>query len=400
MASIKVVLKNKVNTEGEKTLFLRIIKNRKAKYISLEYRIKEKDWDCVQSKVKKSNLNSAKLNIYIATKIAEAQSVALEMETGSKFIETKNIKEAILGSKSVSFIKYAEEVIEKHKLKNSIGTYHRYMSVVSKIKVYINNYELTFNDITSNYLNDYENYLRTILKNKTNTVLSNFKVIRSIVNEAIKNDIIPYDKNPFLKFQLKHEKTNIEFLTEEELIKLDHLILNPNSIKFHIRNMFVFASYAGGLRISDLITLKWSSYDGERLLVNTMKTGSTVSIKLPTRAFQIIETYKTYKSTNNDYVFPLTKKTINELNPIEIHKFVSSSSAYINYNLKELAITAGISKKIHFHISRHTWATRALRKGARIEFISKLLGHSSIRTTQIYTKIVNEDLDKTMELFD
>ena len=58
-----------------------------------------------------------------------------------------------------------------------------------------------------------------------------------------------------------------------------------------------------------------------------------------------------------------------------------------------------IQKHIHFHTSRHTFATRALRKGMRIEYVSKLLGHANIKTTQIYAKIVNEELDKAMEIF-
>ena len=60
---------------------------------------------------------------------------------------------------------------------------------------------------------------------------------------------------------------------------------------------------------------------------------------------------------------------------------------------------AETDKKIHFHTSRHTFATRALKKGMRIEYVSKLLGHSSIKTTQVYAKIVNKDLDDAMDEF-
>ena len=60
---------------------------------------------------------------------------------------------------------------------------------------------------------------------------------------------------------------------------------------------------------------------------------------------------------------------------------------------------AGIEKPISFHTSRHTWATRALSKGMKIHHVSKLLGHASVRTTEVYAKIINKDLDDAMDVF-
>ena len=70
-----------------------------------------------------------------------------------------------------------------------------------------------------------------------------------------------------------------------------------------------------------------------------------------------------------------------------------------NKNLKAITKKASIEKHISFHSSRHTWATRALRKGMRIEHVSKLMGHANIKITQIYAKIVSSDLDNAMNVF-
>ncbi len=78
---------------------------------------------------------------------------------------------------------------------------------------------------------------------------------------------------------------------------------------------------------------------------------------------------------------------------------ISSATAYVNKNLKILAEKAEIGKHLSFHISRHTWATRALNKGMGIDKVSKIMGHAQIRETMIYAKIVNKDLDKAMDLF-
>ncbi len=72
---------------------------------------------------------------------------------------------------------------------------------------------------------------------------------------------------------------------------------------------------------------------------------------------------------------------------------------FANKNLKFIALKAGIEKNISFHSSRHGWAIRALQKGMRIEYVSKLMGHTNLKTTQIYAKIVNEELDKAMNVF-
>jgi len=100
-----------------------------------------------------------------------------------------------------------------------------------------------------------------------------------------------------------------------------------------------------------------------------------------------------------DFIFPLLSNSLDTTDPTLLFQAISRSTAYANKNLKVLAQKAEIDKAISFHSSRHTWATRALRKGMRIEYVSKLMGHTNIRTTQVYTKIVNEDLDTAMDVF-
>ena len=82
-----------------------------------------------------------------------------------------------------------------------------------------------------------------------------------------------------------------------------------------------------------------------------------------------------------------------------VDKEISIATAYINKNLKIIAEKVELSKPVSFHVSRHTWATRALTKGMSIDKVSKIMGHAAIRETQIYAKIVSEELDKAMEIF-
>jgi integrase len=400
MATIKVILKeNKKDINGEIPLYLRIIKDRKTKFISLGVKIKQKDWNAAQSTVKKSHPNSAWLNNFIDQKKSEAQGISLEMESKSKFVEAKNIKKEIMGKNSEDFISYAEAFLAKSKSTYSYGSYEVYTNSINKVKNYIGKSDFTFNDFNIVFLTKYEKYLREELENSSNTINCNFKNLRRIFSEAIKDNVISYEKNPFLRYKVKTTKTNIDFLTEEELALIENLELKQDSFKYHTRNLYIFACYAAGLRISDLLNLRWLNFDGERLIISTQKTSTTVSIKMPEKALQIIALYKPEKINASDLIFPFYSNDI-DFNDIEtFYTLKSSIKSRINIALKSMAKVAEIKKNVHFHTSRHTFATRALRKGARIEFVSKLLGHASIRTTQIYASIVNEDLDNAMELF-
>jgi integrase len=163
--------------------------------------------------------------------------------------------------------------------------------------------------------------------------------------------------------------------------------------------MFVFASYAGGLRVSDVLQLQWKNFEGEHLLFTVKKTGQQLSIKLPNKALEIIEKYKPKKPLPQGFIFPMLSDGLDMNNPRLVDSGISSATAYINKNLKIIAKKAKIEKPLSFHISRHTWATRAIRKGISIDKVSKIMGHAAIRETQIYAKIVNEELDKAMDVF-
>ncbi len=400
MATVKVLLRmNKLNDKGSAPLYLRIIKDRKAKFISIGISLKPSEWNEETGKVRRSHPNSARMNALIAQRVADAEGVSVEMETKSKTISSYKIKEKILGLAPVDFFPFAGKHMKKLEKEGNIGTYLIYKSVIEKLKKYCNNKPLYFGDITVSFLQAYEEHLKSEHHNKQNTIHNNLKIIRKLINDAIRLDILTRNDNPFYKFQMKLEKTTREYLTEEELKSLENLELLENSKLCLYRDMYVFAVYAGGLRISDLLLLRWSHFDGERVQIQMRKTKSTVTVKLPNKALEILFFYRKEDNTPVHYVFPILSHLADYSDPKELHKKLITTTSNIDIRLKEIGKKAGIQKRFSFHTSRHTFATWALRKGIRIEYVSKLLGHSSINETQIYAKIVNEELDKAMEVF-
>lgn len=185
------------------------------------------------------------------------------------------------------------------------------------------------------------------------------------------------ERNPYerLKGQFKHgDKENIEYLTEDEMQRFEYLALPLGSPLDVAHDLFIFQVYTG-LSYSDAQAFNINDYkwDGMRWINNgeRIKTGVPyVSCILPP-ALHVLEKYdmKVPRMNNADY----------------------------NHQLKALGLMAGIKTRLHSHLARHTFATYMLRNGAKIENVSRMLGHTNIRQTQRYAKVlaqsVHDDFD-------
>lgn len=400
MASVAIIFrKDKLNKNNEAPVHFRIIKDRKVSYITSGIMLHENDWDQKFNRIKKSHKNSQRLNSFLANKFSELQDNVYEHQTFGKSLTTKKLKEEIYGKTPANFFEFCKQVLVGYEKQNMFGTYDKAAAIINKLKKFHGSESLVFQDITPEFLDKYDTYCRKEWNNKTNTVHKDMKFFRKVFNDAIRMDKIEVNTNPFLKYKLKTEKTNRTFLTEDELKAFAGVECTPGTRMELHQDMFVFASYTGGLRVSDVLQLKWRNLDKTNINFTIQKTGTQLSIRIPDRAFEVINKYKPQKVNPNHYIFPMLDNSLDEKNLRLMDKEISGATAYINKNLKLIAEKAEISKPISFHISRHTFATRALRKGISIDKVSKLMGHSAIRETQIYAKIVNEELDKAMEVF-
>jgi integrase len=400
MATVSIIYrKDKLNKKGEAPIHLRIIKDRKISYISTGILVPEDHWDEKNNRIKGKHKNSARLNSFIANKFTELQDQVFEHDTISKSLTTRQLRDKIYGKKPTDFFTFAEEAAKRYLQNGKIGTYDKNCSIIAKLKTYMNDRTLAFQDITPDFLTKYEKYLREKHGNSTNTVYKDFKFIRRLFNDAYSQELIEHHVIPFNKYKMKSEKTQRNYLTEDELILIENLKLTPGTrIELH-RDMFVFAAYVGGLRVSDVLQLQWKHFDGKHINFTIMKTGTQLSIKVPNKSLEIINKYKPEIVNPNAFVFPMFPADIDLDNARELDTEISRATAYINKNLKTIATKLELNKKVSFHVSRHTFATRALRKGISIDKVSKIMGHAAIRETQIYAKIVSSELDKAMDVF-
>ena len=405
MSSVTIVFrKDKLNKKNEAPIHFRIIKDRKISYISTGYSVLESEWDDANKKIKSiakgrdHKETVAKMNAVISKRYSDIQKEVIELESTKRQVTSKQVKDIVFGKKPQDFYPFAKSIVESYKTDNKSGTYSRTSSVIAKMEEYAPN--LSFHDITPKFLSEYENHLKTKKSpNSTNTIHANFKFIRLVFNKAFEMDVIEHSLNPFLKYKMKTEKTQREYLTEDELEAFNNVDTDLGTRMDLHKDMFVFAAYTGGLRVSDMLQLQWKHFDGSNINFTIKKTNNQLSIKVPNKALEILKKYKKDDSQNNDYIFDMLPANTFMLSAKEIDDAISSATAYINKNLKLITSKTDIEKKISFHISRHTWATRALRKGISIDKVSKLMGHSAIKETQVYDKIVNSELDKAMDAF-
>lgn len=403
MATVKLILRTfQEDKNGECPLYIRVVKDRKAKFISTGYKFKLSQWDEEKQRVKKNYKSSARVNAYLSQKVADAEGQVADMERKTQSISARKLKEAIKGKTSLNYFDYAYERCNKIKATISLKTYVCYKGVLGKLEKFNQSRDLNFDDITVTFLKDYINYCSSVLKNSNTTIKHSLTIMGQFFKDAINEDLVYSNLYNFSKISIKRDTGKRMYLNKKQIEDFKNLKVNEDSKAPVIKDMFLFSIYAGGLRLSDVVELQWMNVniDENRITKTIKKTGRQHSFKFGTSALEILNKYKLKTSEDNDFVFPMLEKetpyfTNREFALAELARCTSLSSLHLKNMEKALKLPFRLS----FHISRHTFATNALNNGMRIEHVSKLLDHSDIGITQIYAKVISEELDKAVEQY-
>jgi len=204
-----------------------------------------------------------------------------------------------------------------------------------------------------------------------------YQILNGALNAAVRAKRML--RNPFNEMD-KSEKPKMpesvrSYMTIEEVRALIATPIQNEEVK----RAYLFSCFCG-LRISDIVGLKWKDVfldNGQyRLSVAMQKTKEPIYLPLSNEALKWMP--EQGNKTGNDFVFHLP--------------------THINVCLKPWAVKAGITKHFTFHTARHTFATMMLTLGADLYTVSKLLGHTSVKMTQVYAKIVNKKKDDAVNL--
>lgn len=388
--------KGKTNKKGLAPINLRITLDTKRLELSTHRRIHPDSWDNKTGYALGTNDDTVILNNYLDSLKSKVQRQYNILESLDKEITLDAIRNRLTGQtvKTHTLIEVFnynnDEVKSKIGIDVTASTHKHYEVALNKIKLFLKyqylKEDIILEDINHAFITKFEVFLKTIPQNGTvcshNTALNHLKKLRRVVNISIANEWLMHD--PFRRYKCKVNPTNRGYLTTTELQTLEEKTFTIPRLQ-KVLDIFIFCCYTG-LSWSDAEKLKPSDIkigiDGEKwIIIYRKKTDSRSPIPLLPQALLIIEKYK-----NNHEC--LVK---NRLLPV-------NSNQRMNGYLKEISDICGIEKRLTMHLARHTFATTVtLANGVPIETVSKMLGHTSIKTTQIYSKVVDTKISNDMQ---
>ncbi len=383
--------KSKKNKAGKVPIYLRITLDGQRAEMAIRRNVEPTIWDAKAQRVKGKSEKVRLINHYmdeIENKVNRHYNIALQENhviTAEQLINKVSGKDKQSKMLIPVFDEYLKLMEREKGKKYSPKTVARYSHALSHVKDYLK-LEWDKNDIELNkldlmFMRKFDIYLQTQGHYHPNTVTKYLKILKTVIHAAISFGYI--DRNPFEGYKTSYKASNRQYLSAHELKKIESQIITDERLE-RVRDVFIFICYTG-ISYSDLLKLTVDNVtigiDGKNWLnFERLKTKISTNIPLLPQSQSIIDKYKespdciAYKR-----LFPL----------ISNQKF--------NAYLKEIAIICKINKPVTAHIGRHTFATTiTLSNGVPIETVQKMLAHSSLSTTQIYSKVVDTKIAEDM----
>ena len=384
--SLKYYLLTTRTTIGKLPIYLRITANRQKSELYTGYTATLKEWSQEDQLIK----NNPIVNQELSKMKSKVYELIIDLEKTKKPISTSILKSLLSGKQSVDisliqyFTKHLSEIQIRNEIKNiSIAKYKQSLNtLIAFIPYKYKVQDITLSQIDYDFVNSYGLYLIEIHALHKNTINKYHSRLRTILLKALAEGHII--KQPYANFKLTSVKTDREYLSQDELNKIIELDLSHNTSLDKVKDIFIFSVYTG-LRFEDAQSLTIENLNKYKenpfIRYIQQKTSRAIEIPLLKPAINIIHKYE-----NSD-----ERKVLNKILP-------KISNQKVNMYLKVISDLSGINRKISHHIARHTFATTiCLNNDMPLEDLSMLLGHSSIKTTQIYGKITQERLRNTIE---
>jgi integrase len=379
--------------DGLAPIYARITVDGKRADVSVKRNINEKNWCGTRGLAKGNKEETLSLNIFLEQLRSEFVATYQKMLLSKKLITAQAIKKAFLGGeqKEQTLCKLVD--YHNNHLKDTLshGTLKNYGATAKYLDRFLKDFyqtdDIYLSHISYKFIIDFEYFLRTSppLSPKNpltnNGLMKHLERFKKLMTLALQMEWI--EKDPIDRFKLKFKKVERGFLSKEELTVIENCELQSRRLQC-TRDLFVFSCYTGiayidvmGLRSGNIT----KGIDGEYwIYTERKKTGNSVRVPLLPKAMKIVKKYLNDPETQDSgFLLP------------------QISNQKLNDYLKEIGTLCKSSRPLTFHLARHTFATTVtLTNGVPIETVSKMLGHSSIRTTQIYAKVIEKKVSEDM----
>lgn len=380
------VRSNYENKQGKSPLMIRIFLNGEMLNVgSSGIYIDKKLWNNSTNRVKGRGSESLNLNAQLDN-ISNSLQMIFKKHEFDEDLTLDKIKSIFLGKNKIktTFVEFYDKYLEDIKAQvgagKSIALYHKYSAARSHFVNFLHakygRKDLMPGELTHLIIHDFEIYLKTVVSLKSNSATKTLKFFKTVVIFAQKCGVMTHD--PFLNHHFHLEPVDRGFLTDEEIQRIMQKDFEIPRLEM-VRDVFIFSCFCG-LAYIDVVHLTQENIitldNRPWIIINRQKTNVQSNIPLLEIPQMILDKYK--GKTKDNRLLPVL------------------SNQKINAYLKEIADLCGIKKRLSYHVSRHTFATMLLSKGVPIESVSKMLGHTNIKTTQIYARITNKKIEQDM----
>lgn len=394
------IKKNQVKRNGLATIMVRITMNGQQTQFSSRMEVLLSFWSQKKQKVivdKDDKLiipdNTEQINVKLILLRSDIQRHYIDFSRGREFISVHRLKQAVLATGDQYLLSYQfREQVKIYRSKSGRNICKATMDIykltwlrlVEFIEKRYKVSDINMNRIDLWFLERFFQYLRKEYKCSNNTTIKYMKRFASILNFAERTGLLKC--NPFKEFRFHLEEKQPIYLTQEEINQIYNKEFLTERLSL-VRDAFIFSCYTG-LSYGDIQRLKRNDIVYRKgqywLFIQRKKTAHFSNIPLLEIPIKIIEKYK-QKVQNTD-------KEFNQHRLL----FPVKSNQKTNEYLKEIGERCQIDKRISYRVSRHSFAVMVLENGVSIESLSKMLGHRSMRTTQIYATITNRKVKREM----
>jgi len=387
------IKKSKIKANGTAPIYLRITIDGKPKEIASKRYIQPEKWDNRLQKVSGSSDEVKSLNLYLKTLEQQVYDAHHSIMKDKTTATASGLKSKLQGTEQRA--RMLVPIFQEHndKVETLVGhefapgTLERYKTSLKHTIEFIEwKYSISdidIKDIDHAFITEYEFFLRSVRKCANNTAVKYIKNFKKIVKLCISNGWL--DKDPFVNYKAKIREVERAFLSQEEIQTIYAKEFATERLN-QVKDIFVFACFTG-LAYIDVKQLTLSNISigidgGKWIFTHRQKTETASRIPLLPIPEELIQKYATHPQCINE----------NKLLPV-------LSNQKMNSYLKEIADVCDIQKDLTFHIARHTFATTVtLTNGVPIESVSKMLGHTNIKTTQHYAKILDKKVSDDMKI--
>lgn len=397
-ATINIICyKSKKLANGESPLMIRICKDNKVKYKSIGISVKPEFWDFAKNKPKIGCPNRDYILKIIIDKEAELQKQILELKAEEKEFTASTLIKSKEEKRVKTVHDFYSELIEEMELAGKIGNSRVYRDSIRSLESYYKDkLDIPFSTIDMEFLLGYEKWLR-LRDCKESSMNLFFRTLRSTYNKAIerkyaKKDTYPFNDFKVSKFSIKTDKRAISKDNIKLIMNLD-LSKEKEYIQLS-RDLFVFSYFCSGISFSDIANLKASNIVNDRLIYVRQKTHRKINVPILDEAKEIM---KKYIDSNNEYIFPILNHAIHKTKMQQYNR-KKKVILKVNRYLKRISQMVGVEVNLTTYVSRHSYATVLKNSGVNIALIGETLGHSDLKTTQIYLdSFENSQIDEAMK---